>query len=308
MENKYFKTKFITIIVILLSIGNVSKSKEYLPLAVDGSTWVVERWDEGGIIFNMHWAYIAKGDTTVNNTSYVKIYFQNLDPKSYSPPYTPIGTRLLCALIRDDVANKRVYGIQLEGYNLFNNCTQNQENLLYDFSKQIGDSISTCICIDDGYIITNIENITTDSYWANIHTKKFETSIPGTPFYGGIGSNSGLFERMFQPVKKGFFTRLERYSRNPESGLILGVKNETYKATHIIVENPVVDNCIKMIYKPDNECNLHIYNMQGIEVDRISVNRNSSEVFLKSTLKHGIYVFSLKEEDRIINQKVLIQK
>ena len=143
--------KYISFLFTIIVYLNVS-AQDYVPMAIDSATWFLGYKDENPQ-FNNLIAMRLEGDTIVNNLTYLKIYHY-----SYSNIGIKVSSRKLFGLIRDDVDERKVFGG-------FINETQNEfeefvgdtiqcnwgeednfiENLLYDFSIDVGDTLNACM-------------------------------------------------------------------------------------------------------------------------------------------------------------------
>ncbi len=131
----------------LLLIGVPGLSQDYKPFINSNSSWVV-RYDHYLNSTPYDWVkkFYFSGDTLINGINYSKMYEIELEAvnNDYKEPfYTKNQPSILSALIREDIDAKKVYAIYVS--NPYSpNCTASIEVLLYDFSKQLNDSIEQC--------------------------------------------------------------------------------------------------------------------------------------------------------------------
>ncbi len=183
--------KFTLLFVILLA--NYAFSQKYAPFSSKGSWNVV---DQHSILVNDQFKsdtlisrYFLSGDTLIDNNRYVKLNVENINPAS-SP-------RTIGALRED---NKRVYyrGEQFGGGQPFGS---DYEFVLYDFNKQIGDTI-----FHDSYhsvysVIKGIDSVQIDlSYRKRYQIESNNIyDFPEEYWIEGIGNvNSGLLGSITQ--------------------------------------------------------------------------------------------------------------
>lgn len=152
--------------VLIAKITNAQISTEYQPMAVEGAHWICYKaydrpWGDE------YFSWTIRGDTLINNQAYKKIYrddfFIDHVNKRLSNPPIITGTRLI-ALIRDETAGRKVYGIILPNANLFNLCDTGEETILFDFSAVPNDTLHSC------------------SSWPTIKTPLLVDSITYTPY------------------------------------------------------------------------------------------------------------------------------
>ena len=101
----------------------------YTPFPTENAQWSVNNEK-----------YALHGDTIINEKKYSKVYKQTADEAF---EFDIDKAEYFCA-IRNDVENKRVYGVfkdNLEVYNHYNEVIEETESLLYDFSLNLGDTI-----------------------------------------------------------------------------------------------------------------------------------------------------------------------
>ena len=101
----------------------------YTPFPTENAQWSVNNEK-----------YALHGDTIINEKKYSKVYKQTADEAF---EFDIDKAEYFCA-IRNDVENKRVYGVykdNLEVYNHYNEEIEETESLLYDFSLNLGDTI-----------------------------------------------------------------------------------------------------------------------------------------------------------------------
>ncbi len=188
------------ILFTALSIGTAvnANAQDYGPMAGENAHWVVKHVD-GVFTWNVldMWEYNCLGDTVVENTDYKKVYRRSLLPSSGEPPFTPVNYYSLFGFLRDDTAAKKVYArILPNDYSSFD-CGYNEDFLLYDFSVLVNDMVDFCL-IPSFYQSTL--NSITPAVVSGVNTNSFMLST-GLEYYEGIGSEFGLFEDLFIPVK-----------------------------------------------------------------------------------------------------------
>lgn len=144
-----------------------SLSQEYKPMLVEGAVWNRAFYFESAIPFG----FTIGADTILNNLTYNKVYNE-------------FGSSLE-ALLREDTIERKVY--------LFEPNAPGQEELLYDFSLEVGDffgdwrldSISNELHVQFSEILT-----------FNLDTRVFYFSLPsGSDIHTwieGVGSSFGL--------------------------------------------------------------------------------------------------------------------
>lgn len=165
--------KYRALAIISVLFFSTIHSQDYRPMLVEGAVWNEVFYFENAD----PQSYIVGGDTVLNNLTYKKIL-------SYS---NNSGVGGLIGLMREDSIERKIY--------LLDDYDQAQEELLYDFSLEVGDffgdlrldSISNELNVFESEIIS-----------FNLNTRFFYFSVmPGDNYYKtwieGLGSNNGLF-------------------------------------------------------------------------------------------------------------------
>ena len=87
--------------------------RPYLPTTLEGTTWVLFDNSGTGSLEGDHRVLTIRGDSTVNDTVYKKLIYQQFFPRrawgDITPPYE-VGRPQLLALLREDSLARRVYG------------------------------------------------------------------------------------------------------------------------------------------------------------------------------------------------------
>lgn len=179
-----------------LCIAETADAQSYNPTATEGAHWIVIHEIDGWEIIAM-WEYYCTGDSTINGVEYKKVLRRELEPTLDPPPYTPISSYILYGFLRDDIINKKVYGLLYQEY-WYSDCDSQTEFLLFDFSLQVGDTLAQCSM--PSFYQDTIGTIVNGTAYG-IDTRIFTTYNQGFNFYEGIGSDFGLFEEMFLPVE-----------------------------------------------------------------------------------------------------------
>jgi len=296
------KTRFLFTVIFLLIIQEFY-GQNYSPLAVEGAHWIV-RLDLMETIYPVDglWEYYSNGDTIINDTSYKKIYYRDLQITENGPPFQATGIYSLFGFVRDDSINKKVYTRVL---NTSNDCPANEDYLLFDFNLQIGDTAR--FCIRPTFYNFIVQDIYTTGEFG-FYTKAFMDS-EGDQLYEGIGSNYGLFEQMLAPFKKNnekyiLHTFLYYYCRESPCSLLVSSTLFTESSVINFSPNPAKTS-ISLIGDKKREINsVRIYNQLGQVQLRIL---GRTEIIDVSKLKKGIYFVELASNENSIIKKLVIE-
>ena len=183
------------LLFLILCTYNV-KSQTYYPLVADSVHWFIalDNGVFGAGTYSSIFEYYSIGDTIVNSNTYKKVYKRDIQSlnSNYQAPYQPLTPYTLFGIIREDTTSKKVYTIV---YQNAPGCSTGQEELLYDFDINGGDSINDDMCIatqpHPEPLITAIANITIFGYST---VRYIRSGFTTTSYYEGIGTDKGLFE------------------------------------------------------------------------------------------------------------------
>jgi hypothetical protein len=293
--------KKIIFFILILSFGVKALGQEYIPMAVENAHWTIVFSDgdtyppfDDDITFG----YTVKGDTLINSVSYKKIYYNYLSSKS------EIINRQIFGAIRDDIPNKKIYGMQFTStfFNC-NECNCDDERLLYDFTMEVGDSYNNqCLMIQ---VNTLTEITETELFGANrlIQGEYINPSSDNIVVIEGIGGGKGLFEGNTNIIGLEFQTLID---------FCIGTDEECLGQFLLSADDYFTQNNIKLFYnKIDKELQLtnisdnlklEIYSVLGKKVFFGSINTTIDV----SQFQKGVYFYSLSKDNAIKKGKVLI--
>lgn len=318
---------------IFVIIFQYTYTQDYIPLAVEGVHWIV-RFDDIETIYPVDglWEYYATGDTVIDEVLYAKIYKRDLVVTQDGPPFEADGPYILYGFIRDDSIERKVYAIK---FHEFDNCPVNEEYLLFDFSLNIGDTAD--LCIIPSYcdlIVQNIYPSEVLGFATNVY--QLNGQVCEGLMYEGMGSNYGLFEEMFTPVKKEgdknlYSISLYYYCRESPCDLLVSLPEETFLLAlkvypnpannYIIFELPVIPGPSVVISRettvgsdekspcnnPQSPPQISITNTFGQQIAQLEVKGNKT-VWDARTIQAGVYFYFLEISGKRYSGKVIVQK
>jgi len=196
--------KKLLFIVLFIVIGlNITKAQtnKYYPIPDTNAFWRVNSATGGScpssppLLMDVeHYQYTLDSDTAIGSNNYKKVYKSGKDSSNWCPNswhvtyfYYYVGA------LRQDSLNKKVY-FKWNSY---------PERLIYDFSKQVGDTLSLFKLGSMSYTVT-ITSIDSVLVGSNYH-KRFNVSTgvcSGTTLFAmieGVGSTAGLLDGIPAP-------------------------------------------------------------------------------------------------------------
>jgi hypothetical protein len=270
-------------------------------------------WQPSPFFYNGIGETYLEGDTVFNDTTYQKIY--NLRRDVFCSDIIISGPEYSGALRGDSITNK-VYARW--------NANTN-ENLLYDYTLQVGDTLPLNIAgwvWDIGVYVTRIDTIQTLD---GINRKVWYLDFKYEPFEGwpqiveGIGSTSGLFGGI-EPYWEGW-NELLCFSVNgnevwrslrdtcyviTDSCANVGV-NERNNDEINIYPNPF-QNYFRILNIPLNtKTNISLISSYGQIIFNQDLGSSISELKLETEyLQTGFYVLTIRTSDnKIIRKKII---
>ena len=289
----FFYACLLLSLLLNCSAGLLAQHK-YIPFPDSNAIWVIRfigehGEDEGGVQ-----TFIQK-DTMINGVNYKKMV-----ETSDSNLITPAPFHESWYAIRNDTASRKVYIYdEIHGGG-------GQEWLLYDFSVQVGDTISdSALFVYQEALITDIDTIMIDT---NEHLVFYAKSKGGTdlmPYIEGVGGTAGLiyrpwfFEGGTQLVCQMLGEDRQPYYTAPGEICKLyhytGIEENAGKdAGAFIYPHPVnAGSILELSRKGDLIDNLLIYDNMGRLICQRE-NNNNNQVLIGSLIHHpGIYFYRL---------------
>lgn len=276
-------------------------------MAVDSVRWIVRQYDLEPWFNSTLYEYYALGDTLVNDTVYKKIYKRTLNSTNYNPPYPATSEYFLVALMRDDIENRKVYSIIFE--EVLTICPTEEDVLLFDFSLNQGDLASHQCTVPDICGEVFIEE-TGDGTFYGVSTRYFQLEglcSSGLNYYEGIGSERGLFEELFTPVKgtKLMTTRLDYYCPTSDCPFIVS-SNQLHAPTGLkTYPNPAQDYVVFELKKTIPSGYITICDITGRQVANMALTGEKT-VWETAGLKPGVYLYKLQTPEGFGSGKLLI--
>ncbi len=223
----------------------LSHSQAYEPLVRDNAHWVVARYNSELIWYYEDFReYYTDGDTVFNDTIYKRVYRYLLEPDVWptTPPYHRYGGPVLFGLLREDTAQRKVYGIR---FNVNpDDCFYGIEGLLFDYSVNQGDSLELCQAFLGPMVIDTV-------YYSNefgYNRKHFQLdwlNYNGNSLIEGIGSSYGLFEEIGAAYKWTLFKVLLCYTLDDVTDCDVITRTESKQYSRVeIYPNPVKNNIL----------------------------------------------------------------
>jgi hypothetical protein len=302
--------KALSAFITLMLIWNLSFSQVNYPIPQDStSTWrinFVEWFPLTTYINTTESKVFVNGDTVINDHLYSIFFSSGLIISEYFGIQTffPFENKFY-ALIRTDSARTYEY---IDG----------QDELLYDFSLQAGDTLPETIINENTVVISSIDSVLV----AGKYLKKFNiydsVSLLLSHWYiEGIGHELGLIEPMYQAFAKSY--SFDCYAENgipifPEGSdcdMAVYIDEEAvYKQTFSVYPNPS-NGIINLGYKSslDKDVHLEVVDVLGNVIInntwqlKNGLNYKSIDLFKSG---EGLYFVIIQDGNSTVRKKVII--
>jgi hypothetical protein len=244
--------------------------------------------------------FFFKGDTIINSKSYSKIYAYTMSPTwGPPPPYCPpfeIDTlySLQYFFIREDTLLQKVYRCC--------NGINNEEELLFDFCLQQGDTLGSYLTIDTIVNIVTADNKTRKKFYIT------DYPYDGAYYIEGLGGNRGPFIFPEPNFEGQYFTMCVKSNDFTIYGVecydFISSTDDIRNETNVKIYPNPTDDLIKLNFSKDNNKRIEIYNCFGqqlkiIETRQLKVNMDISDY------ESGIYFISIKQDNKVSAYKVI---
>ncbi|MCK9452407.1 MAG: T9SS type A sorting domain-containing protein [Bacteroidales bacterium] len=294
------------VVLLLLQTHNKLQAQDYVPFPTDNVIW-------SEVYSNIQpfqidtYQYGISGDTLINSQLYRKIY------RLYDTIY-PVVPGSYCGAIRED-SSKRIFSIGCDC--VYPGSPFDEEVLLYDFSKAVGDTIFVGVegIGPLGYmIIDSIGSVLIDgNYRKTFHFtswnrgRKVNSNWIEDYWIEGIGSTRSLFSPL-QYVTTGygkwelicFNQENEVKYLNPKYNscfpLLTGansinMQNEAVK----IYPHPVTSISVIELMSSTGSYFQHIaiYNVLGQQVNAMNITAKTKVFINRADFKPGLYIYRL---------------
>lgn len=247
-----------------------------------------------------YYSYYISGDTSINNEIYHKIstpfvstYNLGYCPQLHFPGYK--------GAIRQDIPNKKVYFIP---------PLSSTENLLYDFTMEIGDTVPGFITSYSDDIVISIDSV----FVGDDYRKRWLTNSDYDIYYiEGIGSTYGLLEYSPGGMFDAPYYYLDCFIQNEQTiypdpelpcQLITSVNNnEDLKDIFDVYPSPAKD-----ILFIDNASGSHVqlFSITGLLISESEIKTEHFELKLKG-VPAGMYYLRFEKDLEINAKKIVVQ-
>jgi len=295
---------------LMFSIFVNGQTSVYHPFPDSNAVWNFEIFLPFGCDFfgqsNVNYSIIITSDTIINSQSYHKLIIPLLSSSSYC-----VGSTGYQGAIRQDNLNKKVFYIPQ---------SENQEQLLYDFNMQVGDTVKGLLEICNGSqkdIVQSIDSILI----GNDYRKKWNfvcSNDYGYYIIEGLGSTYGLIKCLPGCLTDQNSISLTCFQQNGKSlypdtttncQIITSINNTDKILNEItLYPNPATDKItITQNGNLAEESIISIFNMAGQQIISEHFNGQNLIQMDVSNLAKGIYFVKIQTNAGVESKKLVIQ-
>ena len=313
------------LVFILLSMFIGSASAQYNSLIDENKHWIIKNVFTDLLLVppptvTYYFAYF-NGDTIISSTTYKRLHHQQFyNSEWYSTGNQVINDTLqqpnLVAFIREDTITKKVYQIA-------NNFTFPQEDLLLDYSLSVGDTLKNVFTANFGYGNGEIDSITNlilaNGDTCNVLHFDYQFipvgSLEANFMIEGIGAPGGIYNPFYYLGLSGVQneTTIVCYSENgidlfgscSYPNYYTSVQDINNSTNINIHPNPTSRQLTITIKETVNNASVSIRNNLGQLI--LSERFDGKEVQLNLDVPKGIYFLQLAINGEIITKKIIKQ-
>jgi len=279
-------------------------SQNYTPFPENVAVWdVYFQPGEPNLQVKDYTRYLMKGDTTINNVTYNKIY--SFGYQIHYPPKPIVFTKTEAFGIRQDIAKKKVYRTVVVK-------NKTIDTLLYDYNLNLGDTIPVTFTTGNQSFPQTVAAIDSISF----HGKKYRrfklspiAGVPNAALIEGVGNANGLIEPHYGIFEAGYI--LTDFCNSDHSDctvpLALEIKDATKDQLQVVVyPNPFSDK-LTIVFNEDNgKYNIAIIDILGKEIRKFDFIGKELAI-PKDEMKSGIYFLKISGKGAVFIQKIIVQ-
>jgi hypothetical protein len=287
-----------SILFSMFLLVQMTQAQTYLPLPKNTGRWLETIYSPMGPAYNKSYTIFQKDTTTYSLAGHPYRKFEQIADTFYNTAQLQSAAYLF-----DDSTNQRIYA-----YTLGN------EILLYDFSKNVGDTIrnlycapgSTTAAVVDSINIQNFHGINRQVFYLSDTASSPQQSV----WIEGIGSEDGLLKnvRWCQPPDPVHELICVHQQQTQLYGstcdfIFLSVDDpESYWQQWQVKQNPVRDGEIHLSYPEHAEFEFSLTDTQG----KILL-RGKEKSIPVHHLPDGLYFLQIRHAERQHSFKVILQ-
>jgi hypothetical protein len=287
------KKKLMIVFMLLTTVFAKAQTSVYHPFPESNAIWNINctAWPcYNSNSPNEYFSYIILGDTVINTITYHKWYIPSV---VYADNCDSINVAGYVGAFRNDIPNKKVYYI---------NSGSNTEEVLYDFTITVGDTIKSC-GINQPY---TMKIFAEDSVRVGENYRKMwhASSISGgsVEIIEGIGGTMGPIQ--YCPVIDPPVNNLICFSQNGNINypgdspciIISTINRNDAELAATLSPNPFHFSTQLTLSKTFSNAELKIFNTNGDQVRQQRISSQTTTIY-RDRLSDGVYLFQVKNNN-----------
>ena len=248
----------------------------------------------------------TNNDTIIQGNTYRisrQYAYQTQDTTSglFCPPFVVSNTYGLGQFLREDTILKKVY--------IYDPYDIPHDQLLYDFSLQVGDTLQSHYNGGNSFVLTSIDTVTLNN--GDGTRKRFSfNNNPFEYYIEGIGGSQGLFNPIYITENMGGYFCINDNGVNIWGDqcnyYFVGTDNLPLVERFSITPNPAHSYFTVHLGKPIKNANLQLFNLSGQLLISTPITESETKIMV-DCFSHGLYLTQLTSDEGIVKGKILIE-
>ncbi len=286
--------KSLFILFFLFSVASIDAQTNTFPVFPEGNAvWnfnLTEFYFGNGCLIEEQYSIVMEGDSLINNIKYHKLFIPYVLSNTVGCDDSSYITAAYKGAVRVDSVNKKVFYIP---------PTKNSEELLYDFTLEVGDTLKGYFSSNPTNTVQAIDSVLVDS----IYRKRWlidDAYCDGAAYIiEGIGCTFGLVEAI-PPCHINDMARIKlecyqdnqhTYNTNGSCQIITALeKRKNSRPNFNIFPNPTAGAV--QIESAENIRYISVYNLQGQKVQEINPQNRSWDL----PQEEGLYFIRMEDK------------
>jgi len=299
--------------LLFLLLCHYGFSQAYIPLPMTNAHWKMDQWMANGTCTcNSDNGLTTAGDTIIGTKTYVKLMgtWDNTICQNCGGwfPYPGYGSGYAGA-IRQDTAGKKIYFVQ----------SGTTEDVLYDFTQNVGDSVNSILNRNTGCpkaVIQSIDSVLLNTGYHKRFNLQNNGCLSGLPvsFIEGVGNTLGLLASLnnYEAGEELICLRQNNTTLYPlgtdTCSRVTGIKEFFAGTSNVkVYPNPSSNGLFTISNLGSGLVNIQVYNVLGMCILSEFAKENTSALDF-STQPKGIYFYRVTSESKIIGAGKLVME
>lgn len=253
----------------------------------------------------IHRIYFTGNDTIIGGQTYNKsrqFNFESVNPGSLCPPFVIDNVSYSTGIyIREDTVARKVF--------TYDNYFTQPDQLFYDFSLEVGDTLHSLINGNNTFVVSSIENVTLHN--GEIRRMFIFNNMDNVYYIESLGGSQGLFRPIDEPIgnQGGYFCISENginlWGFNCNY-FFVGINQINTKDILAITLNPTKSYLNIHLNKTLHNITFSLWDMSGQLITLKTITETETQVDLNG-IPPGLYLAQFVFDEGTVNSKIIIQ-